>query len=325
MSVILEGALGNPSSPSNYAANTYVLTSTLNVTQSSSHTLTIEAQQGTQPVISGGVNITGWVQYSSTTAQGFPGYVSGLPSSQGSNIYVAQVPPTVPGGTRYPLFRDLFVNGQQVIRARTPALNSAAGNYSVFVNPALAPQSQPFNLFNGGNGVQIAASAVPSPLLSNGQPGLGYPDLFVANDDVEMVTPFQWGEERLRIAAVYWGPGGQSYYLKFGSPEYYIPGYNAPSPGPTGALLTAGYTFYLENALAFLTGPGEWFEDINTGTNPTSHQQNPPLLYYWPRSAGRGESSDAQTGIVMALINSPTRCASARVKWHSGHRPDGRR
>lgn len=67
---------------------------------------TIDAMPGEQPVLSGGVSITGWKK---------AGTVPGLPVAAKGKVWVADVPAI--GGGPF-LFRQLWVNGRKAVRAR---------------------------------------------------------------------------------------------------------------------------------------------------------------------------------------------------------------
>jgi Right handed beta helix region len=71
--------------------------------------LIIEAASGEHPVLSGGIEITGWTQITKK--------VSGLPAVAKGKIWVADVP-KINGAVLN--FRQLWVNGQKAIRAREP-------------------------------------------------------------------------------------------------------------------------------------------------------------------------------------------------------------
>jgi hypothetical protein len=215
-----------PDSPANYNSNVYALTSTLNLNQttigSSAHNLTIRAAPGAQPIISGGLPLTGW-QPSNTLP--YPGVVSW------PGTYVTQVPyqSQING---YPIFRDLYVNGQRAVRARTPDLPMGSNSYnnssySTFLNPANPAAGDLFDVFNGGNGTEIAESSAHG-LLNGNQPGNGYANLVGSqNDAIELVLTDQFTEFHLRIASAYWTSDG-NYFLKFGSTEAYAPTYLSP-------------------------------------------------------------------------------------------------
>ena len=157
------------------------------------------AYPGEKPVISGGERISGWVD-------------------MGTGLYKAKV--------YRPRFRQLYVNGQPRIRARTP--NRGGFNTLLYWDES-------------DRTIVVSSSDVRN--LSG-----------VHN--VEMVIHKEWTQNNLRLASSYLS--GAEVHLKplepdltkaFSSPDY---------------LRKNGQSYYLENAYEFLDEEGEWYLNAET-------------------------------------------------------------
>ena len=125
-----------------YPATVYVRGGTYQLTQplvfapqdsgTSSAPVTFAAYTGEEPVISGGMTISGWKPYSGTA----------LPKTVASQVWVAQVP----SGTS---FHQIFVNGYRRTRARTP--NAGAYHY---VNGMTTAAPNPLQFYYNAGDIQ---------------------------------------------------------------------------------------------------------------------------------------------------------------------------
>jgi len=129
---------------------------------SASAPITYSAFQGEEPVLSGGQQITGWTRYDGNA----------VPQTQSGQIWVAQVPSLAQGSWR---FRQLFVNDERRIRARTP---------------------------NQGEYHRVNGATTPAPLP--GAFGFRGSDIKPSwgGSNVEVVALQSWGEYRSVINAV---------------------------------------------------------------------------------------------------------------------------
>ena len=194
--------------------------------------LTIE---GSGAVISGGINITGWKR-------------------QGKML-VADVP-TFNG---YPIdFRQLWVNGQKAVRARSVSV--VDGGHTAVSTPG-DPFEQMHRIMTYDKKKHILwipkkAVAKLLPLASHLSP-------------LEMVLHEMWCTSNLRIKSL--AVDGDSVAVRFHNPEARIQ-FDHPWPSPMTPDTKHPSPFYLTNAKELLDEPGEWYHDIR------EHK-----LYYMPR------------------------------------------
>ncbi len=161
---------------------------------------------GETPAISGGSKITGWALYDAA-----------------SNIYQA------PGVTFD--FRQLYVNGQKAVRARTPN----AGQWNSAINFLRDTKTITVNKtdINGWND--------PS--------------------GVEMAVQNWWAESYLRLKSI--TSDAQYAYLTI-QPEEESILFQRPYPGGPGNSIFEGAPYYFENAYAFIDAEAEWYRDAAT-------------------------------------------------------------
>ncbi|WP_245129842.1 right-handed parallel beta-helix repeat-containing protein [Mucilaginibacter straminoryzae] len=184
----------------------------------------IECEQGANAAISGGLNIAGW--------QLLKQPVKGLPNTAKGKVWVADAPRIA--GNQI-LFRQLWVNGNKAIRARS------VNNWEKM--PRI------ISLDKQKEEMVISSSALP----------LGdYVQL-------EMVIHQMWAIANLRVKTV--AKQGEQTKLTFYQPESHI---EFEHPWPSAVIdkdgkMNGNSPFYLTNSLAFLDTPGEWFEDMQTG------------------------------------------------------------
>ena len=189
------------------------------------HSITYAAYPREKVVLSGGRKITQWKQ------------------SVG-NIWTAELPEVQAGKWN---FRQLFVDGQRVTRARTPNANDKTPWWiitsSTLNTEKKQDESQPFTV------------RLNNPIRSFQNPG-----------DVELICIYnnEGGRKRLNSIneaqqTLSVAPPHQWNPKVFGN-DWYL---SAP---------TAGKACYLENALEMLDQPGEWYLDRKNG-----------IVYYWPR------------------------------------------
>ncbi len=172
------------------------------------------------PVLSGGVEIDGWKK--------LPMKLSDLPDRARGNVWVADAP-TV--GGKILEFRQLWVNGLKVVRAREPNGESLAG------------------LAAWDKTNQIAT--IPTAALA----GITKPAR------LEMIIDQVWEIAVLRVESIL--IKGTNALVTFKQPESKI---EFQHPWPP-VMVNAKYQapFFLANAIQFLDEPGEWFEDLNAG------------------------------------------------------------
>lgn len=160
--------------------------------------------------------------------------VSGWQQQAGSHLWTTQLPANTQ------LFRQLYVNGKKAQRAA--ATNTIRG------------QGYAKGDFGDRDGIIVSSSSIP--------------DLTDAHD-LELHWIDDWNDMRLKVDRVEKNQDGTStlwmvqpyyfYAMSMGSADHpWYPGYDKP--------------FRVENALALLDQPGEWYYDSS------SH-----ILYYWPK------------------------------------------
>lgn len=181
---------------------TYMLSTTLHLTQSN---ITFTSAPGEKAIISGGIKVTGW-------------------TPAGNGIFKA----TLPAGSR---FRQLYVNGQMAVRARTPNREHAE-DYGPYLRVQRFDEARK----------AILLTDVPVIKESKG---------------VEMVINQHWYQSRVRIASI--DKEKDTTAITVQEPEKKV------LFGMTGnKMLWPLKPFYFENALEFLDAPDEWFLDANT-------------------------------------------------------------
>jgi len=200
---------------------------------------TIKAVPGEIPVLSGGRHVLGWKKV---------GKVPGLQVAALKNVYVADLP-LVNGNV--PEFRQLWVNGCKVVRARD-------------VKDDELPRILSWNKKTGTLGIPAEwvrrfaeKGSVEKNSLENG---------FRKLQSIELVLHQMWAISNLRVKGM--KAFGDTVFVTFQQPEARI---QAEHPWP--APMTADSVrspFYMTNALEFLDEPGEWY--LEDGK-----------LYYWPR------------------------------------------
>lgn len=187
---------------------TYRLTNTLNFTTADSGTggfnVRYSAYPGEVPVISGGQVISNW-------------------TSIGGGLYGAQVPMVMQ-------FRQLYINGNRCVRARTPNDGSYARLTGWDTNNLL---------------INVPATNVPSFTSDPGNPA-------------EIAIQLRWTVWRGRIASV--TSDGTTASITLMQPERSIM-FNMPDPTKY-----SDAPFFLENAYEFLDQPGEWYLQASTGS-----------------------------------------------------------
>ena len=185
----------------------------------------IEAAAGENPVLSGGIPITGWRKSK--------GKIEGLPAAAQGNIWIADAPKN---GAWPVLFRQLWVNNQKAVRAR--GLNGDS-------------MSRILSWDHGKQECEIPASALDQLLSINHQ--LSTPE------GLEMLIHQWWATAVLRVKSI--DVQGDSARLSFLQPESRIESEH-PWPAPFISKKYGNSAFYLANAIQLLDQPGEWFLDI---------------------------------------------------------------
>ncbi len=188
--------------------------------------ITYAAWPGEKVLVSGGRNITGWKK------------------GQGE-IWTCELP-EVKAGQWY--FRQLFVNGQRAVRARTPNADDKTPWWAIRTSTAKKDSPLPED--------GPIALSVTGPIREYKNPG-----------DVELVYIDNNGGGRKRLGTI--DEKQQTFTLalphRWNSRKFTCD-WNLSVP-------YAGKACYLENALEMLDRPGEWYLDRQTG-----------VLSYWPRA-----------------------------------------
>lgn len=178
----------------------------------------IEAAAGEHPVLSGGVELRNWKRLTNP--------VPGISAIANGKLWVADVP--LMGGQLFN-FRQLWVNGQKAVRAKsTPG--------------ATMERIISWNKLD-------ETCIIPTPNFS----GLKH------WDGVEFFIHQWWAIAILRVKKA--EVMGDSTRLFFHQPESRIQSEH-PWPAPWISKETGNSAFYFTNALAFLDEPGEWWLDV---------------------------------------------------------------
>ena len=175
----------------------------------------IRAEEGAHPVLMSGFPIGGWKKASASTP--------GLPKSAVGKVWVT----TIPVG-EVSTFRELWVDGRKVIRARERNADSMS------------------RILSWDRKSQTCWIPKPKGIdLSN-------------VDGAEMFIHQWWAIAILRIESM--KVQGDSVQLTFHQPESRIQSEH-PWPAPWISKKTGNSAFYLSNALQFLNEPDEWYFD----------------------------------------------------------------
>lgn len=180
----------------------------------------IAAADGERPVLSGGVPVTGWRKVTEE--------IAGLPATSRGTIWWADAPRS---GGRTLEFRQMWVNGEKAVRARTPnsmSMDRLQG-WDTKAEEAWIPAASLANLRNPGN--------------------------------AEMVIHQQWAIAVCRIKSFDIEAKGAR--IRFHEPEGRI---EFEHPWPQPVISPNGNSpFFLTNAIEFLDEPGEWFQELQSG------------------------------------------------------------
>ncbi|MCL5097961.1 MAG: right-handed parallel beta-helix repeat-containing protein [Candidatus Omnitrophica bacterium] len=210
------------------------------------YSITYGAMPGETVIISGGLRLTGW-------KRGF------------GEIWTTLLP-RMTAGLQDSYFRQLFVNGQRAVRARTPNANDK--------NPWWTIKSS------------VADPGQPDPDRTTFTLSVDHPIKAWKNiADVELVWIFNNDGSRSRLGVVNEAeqtfplPPPHQWTPKFLPGEYQI-GHPVPSR-----------SCYFENALEMLDQPGEWYFDRQTR-----------ILSYWPRPGEDLETAEVVAPIVQNTL-----------------------
>ena len=180
---------------------------------------TIEGAAGEHAVISGGVVLSGWHKAE---------HVEALSAVADGHVWESDAPVFCGRPLR---FRQLWVNGNKAVRARTPN----GDTYERLVS------------WDRKN--QVAG--IPAALAATVHDPLG----------VEMILQQQWEIATLRVKSV--RVEGEKGLVTFQQPESKLE-FEHPWPQPI-LPPKGGGAFFLANAVEFLDSPGEWYQDPKSG------------------------------------------------------------
>jgi hypothetical protein len=189
------------------------------------HSITYAAYPGEKVVLSGGRNIHGW-------------------KKGDGEIWTTEIPEVKAGQW---CFRQLFVNGQRAVRARTPNVDDKTPWWTIRTS-TIKPHP------NNDNATPVVLS-------------VDHPIKALTNDaDLEFIYLNNNDASRKRVGEI--NEKDQTFTL--------CPPHQWPSTAMPGEFQICfpqpGHTGYFENAREFLDQPGEWHLDRRTG-----------VLSYWPR------------------------------------------
>lgn len=194
----------------------------------------IEAAPNEQPVLSGGIQVTGWEKSVEE--------VAGLPPAARGNVWVADAPKA---GGRGLEFRQVWVNDHKAIRAREPN----EGQLNRLVAWDKTNQEAWISIGNAG----LLAGELRGEKLAGRMPALP--------GQIEMVIDQVWETATLRVKTL--RVEGDRAGLTFQQPESKLE-FEHPWP-PVMVNTNYQAPFFLANAIQFLDQPGEWFEDVSAG------------------------------------------------------------
>jgi hypothetical protein len=215
----------------------------------------IEAAPGENPVLSGGVPITGWHKPKEK--------IEGLPAAAQGHVWVADAPKN---GAQPLLFRQLWVNNQKAVRARERNGDSMARilSWDHQQQTCEIPASALGELFRVSRPGRATHSEQADKV--GRPPGAAH---LIGGNGLEMIIHQWWAIAILRVKSI--TVHGDSARLSFLQPESRIQSEH-PWPAPYISKKTGNSAFYLTNALQLLDQPGEWFLDIKA-----------QRVVYWPR------------------------------------------
>ena len=209
--------------------------------------------EGNNAIISGGLSISGW-------------------KKQGK-LLVADVP-TFNG---YPVdFRQLWVNGQKAVRARSVSVVDGGHTAVSTLGDPFEQMHRIMTYDKKKHILWIPKKAVAKllPLASHLSP-------------LEMVLHEMWCTSNLRIKSL--TVQGDSVAVRFHDPEARIQ-FDHPWPSPMTPDTKHPSPFYLTNAKELLDEPGEWYHDIR------EHK-----LYYMPQPSALSPQPSALHAVVPVL------------------------
>ena len=208
------------------------------------HPITYQAYPGEKPILSGGRKVTGWKLY------------------QGK-ILVAQLPGSKGGKWK---FRQLFLNGQRQIRARTPDFDPndpMYGGWAFMKGPAEKGSIDAFK-YKPGTFQRHWAKASEGEVV-----------FYQEGGQWQSTAPIKSIDESDRVITLT-RPGYQ----------YDHPPYHQPVP------FHPNNPFYVANLLEELDQPGEWCQDSEEG-----------LLYFWPPSGALQASDEVVVPALFYLVD----------------------
>ena len=168
----------------------------------------------------------------------------------------------------YPIdFRQLWVNGQKTVRARSVPVGFANGNDPFEQMPRIRTYDKKNRV------LWIPKKAVEKVLKA---------------PYLEMVLHEMWCTSNLRIKSL--SVHGDSVAVRFHAPEAKLQ-FEHPWPSPMTPDTGHPSPFYLTNAKELLDEPGEWYHDVR------AHK-----LYYMPCEGARGKGQEARGKRQEAIV-----------------------
>jgi hypothetical protein len=221
------------------------------------HSATIPdgSPSGSHAVISGGIRVTGWKQQGRLL-------VADVPDFNGRPID----------------FRQLWVNGQKAVRARSVPVAATTSN-----DPF--EQMHRIMTYDKKNRVLWIPKAAVEKIVTGKSINSKY---------TEMVLHEMWCTSNLRIKSL--NVHGDSVAVTFHDPEAKLQ-FEHPWPSPMTPGTGHPSPFYLTNAKELLDEPGEWYHDIR------EHK-----LYYMPRTNEALEMRSGKTDAVIPVLETLVEC-----------------
>lgn len=225
-----------------------------------------------QPVISGGVTVTGWKRGCNDPR---------IPEELKQKVWVAPAPLLA---NRIVETRQMWVNGTKAQRASqfSDGVMERMIDFNKEEQTITIPTPQLKGFQHIGESEIQSASETVKQLSKTGKQFICETTKTVKQ--LEMMVHQRWAIAILRVKSI--EVNGAQSILRFQEPESYLE-FSHPWPQPVIGEERGNSSFCLTNALELLDQPGEWFQEYPSGT-----------IYYYPRS---GENMKTAEVIIPAL------------------------